>query len=121
MGKNVQRQAVLDALIAGASIKQAATAGQVSGKTVYRWLDEPEFSAQLTEAQRAVTKRVTWAAISRAERAACVLDEVMCNEEAAPGARVSAARALLDYAFKAIETEEIITRLEALEALQSGE
>ena len=117
MGKNVQRQAVLDALIAGATVKQAATAGQVSEKTVRRWLDNEEFSAQLAVAQKEVTKRISRTIISRAERAVCVLNEIMTDTENPPTARVSAANNILGHASKAIETAEILTRIEALEKL----
>ena len=120
MGKNVQRQAVLDALIAGATVKQAAAAGQVSEKTVRRWLDDEEFSAQLAAAQKEVTKRLTRAIISRAERAVCVLDVVMTDTANPPTARVTAANSILNHASKATETTEILTRIEALEKLNEG-
>ena len=55
MGKNVQRQAALDALIAGSTVKQAAAAAGISDKTVRRWLDEPEFAAEVSEARKAIT------------------------------------------------------------------
>ena len=115
MGVKVSREAAISALIANPHIKQAAAECGVAEKTLHRWLKEPEFAAQLAEAQREVSRRVTRGVIARAERAAEVLDEVMSDKETMPNARVSAAKCLLDTAFKAIETEDILTRLDELE------
>jgi hypothetical protein len=51
--------------------------------------------------------------------ALAVLRDVMGCPENPPSARVAAARTLLDNAFKAVETTDILERLEALEA-QAG-
>ena len=115
MANNVQRQAVLDSIIAGGSVKQAAAAGTVSEKTVRRWLDVPQFAAEVAGARKAVSKRIMAAVTSRAVQATEVLEEIMGNQKASPYARVQAAKSILDIAFKAIETSEIIERIEQLE------
>ena len=115
MGKKVSREAAIQALITTPQIKQAAAISGVSEKTLHVWLKEPEFAQQLQDAQRAISKQVTRSVISKAVRATEVLDEVMSDAENPPNARVTAARTLLDSAFRAIETEDILTRLEALE------
>ena len=115
MAKNVQRQATLDALIAGATVKQAAEAAGISQKTVRRWLEEPEFAAEVTEARRAITGDIIIAVKSKAVQATAVLGEIMDNQKASPCARVQAAKTVLDTAFKAIETGEIVERIEELE------
>ncbi|MCL2071597.1 MAG: phBC6A51 family helix-turn-helix protein [Oscillospiraceae bacterium] len=109
-----QSQAV-SALISCPTVKQAAAECGISERTIYRWLEKPDFVAALDKARQQVSKRITKAVISRAERAAKVLDEVMSDVEMPPPSRVSAAKCLLDTAFKAIETEEILKRIEALE------
>ena len=116
MGKNVQRQAALDALITGATVKQAAEAAGVSSKTVYRWLDEPGFAAEIAEARRVITNNIMAAVKSKAVQATAVLGEIMENQNASPYARVLAAKTVLDATFKVIEQAEIIARIEALEA-----
>ena len=52
---------------------------------------------------------------SKAVQATEVLGEIMENQKASPYARVQAAKTVLDTAFKAIETSEIIERIEQLE------
>ena len=121
MGKNVQRQAALDALITGATVKQAAEAAGISEKTVRRWLDEPAFAAEIAEARRTITNNIMAAVKSKAVQATDVLGEIMSNQKASPYARVQAAKTVLDTAFKAIETAEIIDRIEKLEAAADDE
>lgn len=118
MGRKVSRENAILVLVANPNIKEAAAACGISEKTMHRWLHEPEFAAQLAEAQRYVAKRVTRLVISRAEKAVGVLDTIMSDVETAPPARVSAAKAILEYAMRAIETEDVLARLEALEQLQ---
>jgi len=45
---------------------------------------------------------------------------IMNNDETAPQIRINAARSVFDYCIKLTEQTEIINRLEALEAAQSG-
>ena len=115
MAKNVQRQAVLDALVSGAAVKQAAVTAGVSEKTVRRWLSEPEFSDDIAQARADITKNIMAAVKSKAVQATEVLGEIMDNQKASPYARVQAAKTVLDTAFKAIETAEIVERIEQLE------
>ena len=117
MGRKVSREGAIAALVAHPNIKEAAATCGISEKTLHAWLKEPEFSIQLAEAQRDVTRRVTRSVILRAERAVSVLDEIMSDVETAAPARVSAARTVLEFTMKAIEIEEILERITALEAL----
>ena len=59
-------------------------------------------------------------AIARTQAVTCeaveTLREVMNNPGARGSERVAAAKAILDYAFKGIELEDLAQRLEAIEA-----
>ncbi len=116
MGKKVSREAGIVALVNNPNVKEAALTCGISERTLHRWLNEPDFATQLLEAQRGITKRVIHSVVSRAERAASVLNEIMCDTDAAQSARVSAARTILEFSFKAIEVEDILKRIEAIEA-----
>ena len=116
MGRKVSCEAAIAALVARPNIKEAASTCGISEKTLHAWLKEPEFSIQLAEAQRGVTKRVMRSVISRAERAVSVLDEIMSDSETAAPARVSAARTVLEFTMRAVELEDVLARIEALEA-----
>ena len=116
MGKKVSREAAIAALVAHPNVKEAAITCGVSEVTLHRWLNDPDFAVQLAEAQRGVTKRVMRSVISRAERAVSVLDEIMSDIESAAPARVSAARTVLEFTMRAIELEDVLGRIEALES-----
>ena len=116
MSTNVRnREVALQKLLNNPNISQVATEIGVNEKTIRRWLQEPEFAAQLTEARRDITQGLIRLIIARSQKSIEVLDEVMSNQKASPYARVQAAKTLLDNALKAIETQEILSRIEELE------
>jgi len=115
MGKKVSREAGIAALVAEPNVKKAAKECGISERTLHRWLKEPEFAVQLAEAQRGVTKSVMRRVISRAETAIDTLDSIMTNAKASTHARVAAARTVLEFAIKAVEIEDILSRIETLE------
>ena len=117
MSVNVRerRDKAIAALVANPSIKQAAIVCGVNERTLRRWLDDEAFSREVAEARQAVSKSIMAAVMSRATKAAEVLDDVMSNAKASPYARTQAAKALLELSFKALEVSEIIERIEELE------
>ena len=115
MSKFGNRQAAITALVSSPNVKEAAQTCGISERTLHRWLKEPEFIQQLNEAQRGVTNQIMNAVISRAERAAETLDTIMTNGKASTHARVTAARTILEFAYKSMEIRDITQRLEALE------
>lgn len=119
MGRKVSREGVISVLVTEPNVKKAAHACAISERTLHRWLKEPEFIAQLAEAQREITKGVMQRVISRAERATDTLDDIMTDRNAHAQARVTAARTLLEFAFKAVEIADIQVRIESLETSMS--
>ena len=115
MSANARREAVLALLVSGATIKATADSVGTNEKTIRRWLKEPEFAAELAEARADVTKGVIRSLIGKAEQAITTLDDIMTTEKVSAHAKVTAARTIIEYALKSIETEEIINRIEELE------
>ncbi len=110
---------VLAALLACNTAGQAAALAGVSRQSIYKYLACPSFRAQYEEQRR---HRVDLAARSlplKIEAAAQVAAELMENPEVSPSVRLSAAKAVLAYGHKAWEQEEILRRIEALEAAES--
>ncbi len=109
-----QQKAIL-ALLTEDGVADAAREAGVKLATLWRWQKEPAFLAALLSARReafdAATTRIAGACADAAE----ALRSVAADAQAPATARVSAARAILDHAGKALELHDLAGRLEALE------
>ena len=114
--KTRQREKAICGLLQQPTITQAAVYAGVSEGTLYRWLrKDAAFQAAYAEARRECVRQAT----ARLQRACSVavqtLEEVMGDSEAPSSSRVSAAKSVLELAFKAVEIEELDARVTALE------
>lgn len=119
-GLDERRSRVLAALLTTSNREETARMAGVSTRTVRRYLAEPAFSAAY---EAALNQQVDEALnISKAGlvEASRTLRDVMGDSVASPTAKVSAARAMLDFFERLAEFREIERRLDALEA-SSGE
>lgn len=107
---------LISALLELPTIEAAAQAVGVSRKTVERRLDDPEFFQAYNEARRQLVTTAAGRISSRIGRAADTLGEVMDNTEAPASARISAARAILEYGLKYGELVDVTRRVDELEA-----
>lgn len=109
-----KRTAAIVALLSQPTIADAAKACGIGEATLWRWLQQPEFSEQYREARA----RMLDGAISRLSQistdAVTTLHVVAKNKRASPSSRVSAARAILEIALKAAEIEDVRRELEEL-------
>ena len=103
------------ALLSNATIRAAAEAVAVDERTLRDWLKDPEFKADYLEARRACLTQATGALTQAATKAVSALTTVMDDPESPPQVRVSAARTILDLAYKGAEIEDITARIERLE------
>jgi hypothetical protein len=108
------------ALAGGATVARAAEEAKVSERTVYRRLEEAAF-CQLVAQLRA---RMVGRAVGRLSRdgtlAVRVLRTLALKAES-EGVRHSAARTLLEFAFKGHEQLTVLERLDALERQWKGQ
>jgi len=113
--KSRKREAAALALISCQTVIEAATAAGISQTTLYRWRQEPEFQQIVTrvKSEALTTASNNLAAIS--SKAVKALTDVMDKDTTPEAQKVSAAKALLEMAFKLREQDEIITRLNTLE------
>jgi len=101
-------------LLQCSTIESAALACGVSDSTLWRWLQNPEFLAKYKDARRQAVS-VAIAALQQATAQAVItLVDIVSNPVAPPGARVAAAKVILDTTFRAIETDDIQTSLDEL-------
>jgi len=105
----------LEALISHDSIDQACNACGISRATLYRYLKEPLFDKELKAAKRQLINRAILRLQQSCSDAARTLSEICKDKEATAASRVSAAKEILSSALKAVELEDIETRLSTLE------
>ncbi len=105
----------LEALITCDTVEEACKASGISRTTMYRNLNDPEFSKALKSAKRQLVNRAVLRLQQTCGDAARALAEVCRDKDAPASARVSAAKTILDSAFRALESEDIEERLKALE------
>ena len=92
----------------------------ISEVTAWRWLKDPTFQTAYKEARRAVVEQAIVQVQQHTGDAVTTLREIMQDATASASAWVSAAKVMLDTAFKVIELEDLEARLTALEAHLAG-
>ena len=112
--KSRKEEQLIGALLSHSTIEAAARSVGISDATAWRWMQDPEFAKQYREARRAAMSHATARLQEAAGEAVECLREVQRTGES-DSARVSAARTILDQAFKAADLEDIQQRLNELE------
>lgn len=112
------QEKALAALLTCRTIGAAAKKAGVTARTLHRWLNDPCFRQAYLAARRQVLEQAT-SVLQRASAAAVTALEknLTCG---ASTAEIAAAKAILDYGFKGIETEEFDARLARLEEAQEA-
>jgi len=114
-----RHEAALVALLSEPTMDAAAKKAGVSISTLSRWMELAEFQEKYRQARRDSVTTATTALQRHAAGAVATLAEVMGDPTAPPAVRVSAARIILEMTYRAVETEDVLTRLAALEQGQA--
>ena len=109
-----------EALVAGASHHMAAASVGMSGRTLRRWLQDPEFIGVLESLRRIAFDEAMGLLRASALDAVRSLRSVLSDGHAPAPARVTAARAILELAVRSHEMNEIEGRIEQLERCAAG-
>jgi hypothetical protein len=109
-----QEQAIA-ALLTCSSIADAVQQCGMAESTLYRWLKETAFRAAYREARRQVVQQAIGQLQQATGTAVQTLVTIMQHAEASASAKVSAAKAILETAVKAVEIEDLEARITALE------
>jgi transposase-like protein len=111
-----KQERAIAALLVAPSVTAAAQQIGVNENTLLRWLKDAAFQTTYRDARRAVVQH----AIVQVQRATAeaveTLRNVMQAADAPASAKVSAAKAILETAVKAVELEDLEARITALEA-----
>src|ERR1051326_8346138 len=108
-----QARAVL-AMLEHPTLKEAAAAVGVGETTMWRWSKEPDFQTAYLSARREAVKQSIAHLQSATGEAVTCLRDVMKSTKASDAAKVSAARAVLELALKAVEIEDLAERVKQL-------
>lgn len=107
------------ALISCPTLAEAARSAGIAEKTLWRWLQVPEFQACYRSARQEVVSQAIALIQGCMGAAVNTLKTVAGDDQAPPSARVAAARAILDLGLRVVEIEDLAERIERLEAIIS--
>jgi len=108
-------------LLTAPTVRRAAEASGISERTAWRYLRAPAVRHELAERQDGILGHVARRLASEMGAALDVLSEVMGDTAAHPGARVSAARAVLESGLRLAELVSLSERVAALERIVARE
>lgn len=110
-----QQQAALVALLSCPTYAAASAQSGVSQASLWRYMQDETFARLLREARRVVVSQAVLRLQCAAGDAVKALHDIVNSAEAGGAVRVSAARAILDMAFRAVEQDELKAGIAELE------
>ncbi len=113
---SIKQQGAIAALVSHRTIEDAAKSVGIGKTTIFRWLQEDTFSDAYRKARTQAVKQAIGRIQATCTEAVDVLREIMINREAPFSVRVTVARTILETSIKAVETEDLVTRIEHIEA-----
>ena len=105
----------IDALLTCRTQTEAAQKAGISRQTLRKYRKNPEFEAEYNEAARGVLEDAKTQAAAGLGPAVDALIKIVIDDEAQDTARVSAAKAVLEYSLRLCDYVDIARRLEKLE------
>ena len=114
--KNSKRELLLSALLTHATVREAAASVGIPETTAYNHLRDAEFNAEYRQRKREAVAEASAYLQFRLTEAAGVIRALMNDTKQSGRTRLDAARALLEFGYKAHTDEEILARIEVLEA-----
>jgi transposase-like protein len=115
-----QEQAI-HALMTQRTVEEAARSIGIGVKTLYRWMQLPEFQQEYRKARREAFGQATARIQQTSAAAVSLLRSVIADSRAPAASRVRAAVFVMEAAAKTFELEDVEMRLTRLELLQKHE
>jgi hypothetical protein len=107
------------ALLAGKPVSEAAKLSGLSERTVSRRLADPAFQRLVSDARQQAIRRAVNVLVDGTTLAAATLRWLASNADQ-EHVKLAAARSILEYAFKGMETLDLAERIAALEVQAAG-
>lgn len=115
-----KRDKAIMALLMQPTIQEAAKSIGISDTTLWRWMQEEEFSTQYKEAKQLAFNQAMGRLQQVSSIAVDTLQSVMEDETAPPSSRVSAAKTVLELSHKSFEIQELAEKIAELERLANA-
>lgn len=115
----VSNEAIISALLSTHTNKQAAEVCGLSETQLYKRMRTDEFKTQYSRAKGQILGRATTTMQSGMDEAARTMIAVMRNTDTSPQVRLNAADSVIRNGLKLTEQNEILQRLERLEAMNN--
>ena len=110
-----KKEAAIAALLSHRTLEEAAHAVGVAPNTLLRWQQDPKFDAAFRQARRAAYGHTTARLHHASSAAVSAVLKIMVDPSAPASTRLRAADIVLAQTVKAIEVEDIETRVAELE------
>jgi AcrR family transcriptional regulator len=120
-GLSHRQERTLLAVIAHPTLREAAQAAGVSEPTLWRYIRDKDFARRLREARGASLTCANAQLQGAAGEAVKILRDLMSKGDAPVPSRVSAARAILELAFRARVVDELQAEVERLKEIVGEE
>lgn len=116
--ETAKKQRYLVALLTSSTKAEAYKTAHISKATANRIEQEPDFIDQYNKIRRQAMEQTSNKLQGLAAKAVDTLASVMDSEQATPTERTRAAKIVLDGAYNAQQTQDILNRLDKLEQEQ---
>ena len=113
---NARKELFMKALLQGKTIKSAAETVGVTEQTAHTYLKDPTFKAEYRQLKSDALQEATDYIQSVTRAAGEVLFQQMNNRKASPRTKIDAAQRLIEFALRIRQENEVLQRIEALEA-----
>ena len=113
-----KQEAAIAALLSQRTLEDASHAAGVGTRTLFRWLEMPEFREAYLQARRQAFGQASARLQQATGAAVSVLLTLMLDANAPAATRARAAHSVLDLAAKSLELEDLEVRLQRLEQIE---
>ena len=110
-----KKEEAIAALMTERNVEEAARVAGIGTQTLYRWIKEPEFQKEYLDARRAAVAQSNARLQQASSAAVSMLLKTMVDASTPPATKVRAANSILDHSRSAIEIDDIVVRVAALE------
>lgn len=113
---NKQRM-FLNAMLTSKTVDEATKKANISSATAQKYLKDDDFKKEFRTERRKITDNLTSQLLQLGTKAVATLEENLNDPEATAASKNTAAKTILDYIYRSHEQDNIIERIELLEAM----